>query len=324
LGNGPFQLSRYMAYSDFPGDPVHRFFQMWQQVGNSNKKDLFVWVAETAGIGNHNDGFGATPADTFQGGLAMGCFNMNTGDAPFFKQMADFYAISDNYHQPIMGGRWRRATPRSTMRMVNPRFPQPALSTRVYRPAGGEPQSAIGRRKHQLVHRRWLPRRLIRQLRGPQPVGGKPIVDYLTTLKVKPNCAPNTYYLVNNYNLGYKADGTLANPICDPLTGFTSIMTTSLKKNLQDVNSLYDDIKGGTVPAVAFVRPLEQMAGHPANAVLALYENFVTNLANMVHDQPDLWNKTAILITYDEGGGYYDTRCNRRATCRSTARRSAI
>src|ERR1700745_120855 len=27
----------------------------------------------------------------------------------------------------------------------------------------------------------------------------------------------------------------------------------------------------------------------------------------MVHDQPDLWNKTAILITYDEGGGYYDT-----------------
>ncbi len=31
LANGPFQLSRGMAYSDFPGDPVHRFFQMWQQ-----------------------------------------------------------------------------------------------------------------------------------------------------------------------------------------------------------------------------------------------------------------------------------------------------
>jgi phospholipase C len=58
---------------------------------------------------------------------------------------------------------------------------------------------------------------------------------------------------------------------------------------------------------VAFVRPLEQMAGHPANAVLALYENFVTNLVNMVHDQSDLWNKTAILITTDEGGGYYDS-----------------
>lgn len=172
-----------------------------------------------------------------------------------------------------------------------------------------------------------------------------------------PNCAPNTYYLVNNYNLAYLPDGTLrpiipntgsvftlpprpttfptiadalttkgvswkyysggrgdcTNPtadycgICDPLTGFTSIMTTSLKANLQDVNNLYSDIAAGTVPAVAYVRPLEQMAGHPANATIALYENFVTNLLNMVHDQPDLWNTTAILITVDEGGGYYDS-----------------
>ncbi len=58
LANGLFQISRYAAYSDFVGDPIHRFFQMWQQVGKDNRKDLFVWVAETAGIGNHNDGFG--------------------------------------------------------------------------------------------------------------------------------------------------------------------------------------------------------------------------------------------------------------------------
>lgn len=113
------------------------------------------------------------------------------------------------------------------------------------------------------------------------------------------------------YSGGRGTDGSATTAdycgICDPLTGFTSIMTTSLKSNLQDVNNLYADIAGGTVPAVAFVRPLEQMAGHPANATLALYENFVTNLVNMVHDRPDLWNKTAILITYDEGGGYYDS-----------------
>ena len=68
--------------------------------------------------------------------------------------------------------------------------------------------------------------------------------------------------------------------------------------------------------------PLEQLAGHPANAVLALYENFVTNLVNMVHDQPDLWKKTAILITYDEGGGYYDTGISSRWTFSATARAS--
>jgi phospholipase C len=104
LRNGPFQISRYTAYSDFVGDPVHRFFQMWQQVGNNNEKDLFVWVADTAGTGNHNGVTANTPDDTHQGGLAMGFYNMNTGDAPFFKQMADYYAISDNYHQFVMGG----------------------------------------------------------------------------------------------------------------------------------------------------------------------------------------------------------------------------
>src|SRR5947207_2275166 len=70
---------------------------------NPNKKDLFVWVAETAGTGNHNSP-PTLPDNTLQGGLSMGFYNMNTGDAPFYKQMADYYAISDNYHQFVMGG----------------------------------------------------------------------------------------------------------------------------------------------------------------------------------------------------------------------------
>jgi len=32
--------------------------------------------------------------------------------------------------------------------------------------------------------------------------GVSPILGLLQKLNVKPNCAPNTYYLVNNYNLG--------------------------------------------------------------------------------------------------------------------------
>jgi phospholipase C len=405
LTNGPFQLSRYMAFSDFPGDPVHRFFQMWQQVGNKNQKDLFVWVAETAGIGNHNDGFGTTPDDTHQGGLAMGFFNMNTGDAPFFKQMADFYAISDNYHQAIMGG-----TGANFLALVtgdaaafydaNGQFAVPPTSftyqgVQTSQVENPDPQTGISNNPNWYIEDGYRGGSYVNCADPKQP-GVKPILDYLTSLNVKnPNCATGAYYLVNNYNLGYKPDGTLSNPtndptlftllpqpsslpnigdalsakgvtwryysggrgngtsptadycgICDPLTAFTSIMTTPLKQNLKDVNDLYADIAAGTVPSVAFVRPLEQLAGHPANAVLALYENFTTNLVNLVHDQPDLWNKIAILITYDEGGGYYDsgyiqpldffahsrravvttcpTRPSRPAlTCRSTGRRSA-
>ena len=30
---------------------------------------------------------------------------MAQGDAPYTKYLADHYAISDNYHQPVMGGK---------------------------------------------------------------------------------------------------------------------------------------------------------------------------------------------------------------------------
>jgi hypothetical protein len=34
----------------------------------------------------------------------MGFYNMQQGDAPYTKELADNYAMSDNYHQPVMGG----------------------------------------------------------------------------------------------------------------------------------------------------------------------------------------------------------------------------
>src|SRR6202020_1157160 len=44
---------------------------------------------------------GQVPGD---GGQDMAFFNMTDGDAPIFKALADQYAISDNFHQAIMGG----------------------------------------------------------------------------------------------------------------------------------------------------------------------------------------------------------------------------
>jgi phospholipase C len=69
LPNGPFQITKYVDYTAPVGDPVHRFFQMWQQV-DGGRRDLFVWVAETSGEGsqNRND----PGSGTNQGAVAMG------------------------------------------------------------------------------------------------------------------------------------------------------------------------------------------------------------------------------------------------------------
>ena len=87
LANGPFQITQYVPYDAHVGDPVHRFFQMWQQ-NNKGRNDLFTWVAETVGIGPQNHP-PLTPSTTNQGGVAMGFYNMSTGDAPYFKHLAE-------------------------------------------------------------------------------------------------------------------------------------------------------------------------------------------------------------------------------------------
>lgn len=363
LANGPFQLTRYVTDDAYTGDPVHRFFQMWQQVGHG-ATDLFVWVAQTVGVGVHTTGNFVD--NTHQGGVAMGFYNMSTGDLPLLAEMARHYAISDNYHQAIMGG-----TGANFLAIVSgdaafynesgtPAMPPTAVSTNV----NGVPTlvsqienpmpSAVSGNPNWYQEDGYSGGSYVNCADINQP-GVKAIRDYLDSKHVPANCADGHYYLVNNYNLGYTANGALidrnakpftlppqpaslpniadaltdagvswkwyigargngSNPgadycgICDPLTAFTSVMTDPRKlANLQDVGVLYSDIAKNTLPEVAFVRPPEAMAGHPADSEISAYQNYVTDLVNMVHNNPTLWNSTAIILTMDEGGGYYDS-----------------
>ena len=38
----------------------------------------------------------------------MGFYNVQQGDVPYFKTLADTYAMSDNYHQAVNGGTGRQ------------------------------------------------------------------------------------------------------------------------------------------------------------------------------------------------------------------------
>ena len=84
-------------------------------------------------------------------------------------------------------------------------------------------------------------------------------------------------------------------------------MTTSLKNNLQDYSHLQQDINNNTLPAVSFVKPDGNNDGHPASSSLSIFENFSTNIVNEVMQKPNLFKDTAIFITMDEAGGYYDS-----------------
>jgi len=125
LPAGPFQLTngKTFTYDDYSASPVHRFYQMWQQLNCSAQRatpdnpsgcdaQLFSWVEVTVGAGT--DGrtqpakFGTqySPAATTtgEGSTALGFYNVQRGDAPYFKSLADHYAMSDNFHQSMSGG----------------------------------------------------------------------------------------------------------------------------------------------------------------------------------------------------------------------------
>jgi phospholipase C len=118
LREGVYQLSgSKMPYDAYTASPVHRFFQMWQQTDCSIDyatkdnpsgclNDLFPWVETAVGTGSNGAALpkNFTDTTTGEGSASMGFYNMAQGDAPYFKQLADDYTISDNFHQSVMGG----------------------------------------------------------------------------------------------------------------------------------------------------------------------------------------------------------------------------
>ena len=64
------------------------------------------WVEVTVGAGANGAAqpVGFTNQSTGEGSTSMQFFNMQTGDAPYLKLLADTYTMSDNYHQAVNGG----------------------------------------------------------------------------------------------------------------------------------------------------------------------------------------------------------------------------
>ena len=64
------------------------------------------------------------------------------------------------------------------------------------------------------------------------------------------------------------------------------------------------DIQAGTLPSVSWVTPRFQLSDHPPYSS-AWAHNWVTDIVDAVAAS-DAWEHTAIFVTWDEWGGFYD------------------
>jgi len=369
LPNGPYDISHYLSYSDYAGSPVHRFFQMWQQLDcdvavattanpSGCQNDLFAWVEATIGAGSNGNPppAGFDQPGNHEGPVAMGMYNTKQGDFPYFTRLANEYALSDNYHQAVMGGTGANHLAIGYGTTIyyadangNPATPP---SNQIEDP---DPQSGTNNFYTQDGYGGGS---YVECANTSQPGVGA-VSSYLGKLPYTAfnsgDCAPNAFYLVNNYNPGYLGtgqpaplgpndftippstqpnlglllsnngvswhyygegwnggtemgeDSTYCN-ICNPFLYSTQIMTNpALRSNLKGIRDLYSDIQQGTLPAVSIVKPDGFLDGHPASSKPELLEGFTKKIVDMVKSNPELWKDTAIMITVDEGGGYYDS-----------------
>src|SRR6202162_2789563 len=244
LPPGPFQLtSATLPYDSYTNSPVHRFYQMWQQMdcnaANASKEnptgcqdDLLPWVEVSVGAGTNGSPqpSGFDVYSTKEGSASMGFYNMLQGDAPYFKSLADNYAMSDNFHQSVMGGtganhvmlgtgdgiwfsdgKGNAATPPHNQ-LVAAGSPNAGVVDEIENP---NPQAATNN---------WYTEDGYGggSFGSPSYGGGTysncsdttapgvgQVVSYLHSLRrpIHPNCDPGHYYLLNNYNPGYYGDG---------------------------------------------------------------------------------------------------------------------
>jgi phospholipase C len=355
----------HLPYDSYTGDMVHRFFHMWQQsdcdVANATpadptgcKNDLYPFV----GIARGDD----------SGSNSMGFLNVQRGDAPLLKQLADKFTMSDNYHQPVMGGTAVQHTMLGTADAIFweqvGNFPTQPPDAQIADPT---PRSATN--VAFVRDGRWT------KCGDETQPGIKPIVDYLKSLPWQPdqtasNCEPGRFYMINNTRPGFLSNGNLntaainagtavppsslrtigdalnekgiswafygggfnaavrfdngsTDPfdvligtggdwycdICNPFQYATSIMGDPVQRaaHIKDAVDFFDDLHRGQLPAVSYLKPDSFDDGHPASSKLIIFEALVDRVLKGLQANPKLFATTAVFITFDEGGGYWDS-----------------
>jgi phospholipase C len=290
LAAGPFQLTNgtTFTYDAYAASPVHRFYQMWQQFDchhSAADRDnpsgcsghLFAWVEVTVGAGTNGIKqpplcTSASPTSecfsieyvpspgvtTGEGSTALGFYNVQKGDVPYFTGLVNQYAMSDNFHQSVMGGTganhimlghadaiWfsdgngNPAVPPNGVTVFTTFNGQPNPDAGIVNeienpnPAAGTNNWYIQDGYGESFNAGYPPPYPVSPVYGggsysncsdPSQPGVKAILDHLQSLPrpIDARCEPGHYYLLNNYNPGWFGNGNNAyidtNPANTPFT----------------------------------------------------------------------------------------------------------
>ena len=126
--------------------------------------------------------------------------------------------------------------------------------------------------------------------------------SYYVQAGIQPDCDDNPDQTAAGCAPVKQGAGTPS--IWNPLPDFTDVKADGQLGDIKNLSSFYTAAEQGTLPAVAWIAPTQANSDHPP-ANLATGQAYVTNLINTIMRGPD-WDSTAIFLTWDDWGGFYD------------------
>jgi phospholipase C len=289
--NAPFRIDGYVPPDMKTRDLVHRYYQNQVQI-DGGKNDKFVAVSDAKG-------------------LSMGVYD--TANLPL-AEYAKRYTLADRFFQGAFGGSFL-----NHQWLIAPRTP----------PFAGAASDGGPCDIHTVLDA------------GRLPVAGK---DLPLTTKADGDWAVNTIQPFNPPFLAGTPDCRRLPPldgstIGDRLTGagidwawysggwndavaghpdplfqyhhqpfayFANYAPGAPgRSHLRDESEFLAAARSGSLHAVSFVKPVGAENEHPGYADLARGEQHTAELIEAVRSSHD-WKKTAIVVTYDENGGFWD------------------
>ncbi len=96
-----------------------------------------------------------------------------------------------------------------------------------------------------------------------------------------------------------------ANPHHLPTTSNSMIGHTDQANHQYDISNFWNAVTTGNLPAVSFIKAATYQDAHPIDSDPIDEQNFLVDMINRLQNLPE-WNSTAVIITYDDSGGWYD------------------
>ena len=283
LPNRPFLFNQFVSPGDSTANLIHAFYRNQYQINGGRMDQFAAWT----------DG----------GGLAMGYWDLS--GLPLYK-LAQEYTLADRFFQAAFGGSFLNhqwlicaCTPTFTdapqeLRAIP--FPDDSdhLQDRAVTPDGYVVNTAFS-------------------VNHPRPSHAK--ADHLVPNQTSPTIGERLSAAGVSwawYSGGWN-DALAGRPHerfqfhHQPFVYFAAYAdgTVAKAQHLKDEAEFLAALHTGTLPAVSFIKPIGLDNEHPGYTTVLRGQEHVAALVRAV-EASRYWPEAAIIITYDENGGYWD------------------